>query len=51
MKQSHKMITYINGKGSLTMGYFDNESINKYKKFKNRKNLIDMFFYLLIDDD
>jgi hypothetical protein len=37
------------------MGYldnFDNESSNKYEKInKNRKNFIDMFFYLYIDGD
>jgi hypothetical protein len=38
------------GRDPLTMGYLDNldnEFSNKYeKKIKNRKNLIDMFFYL-----
>jgi hypothetical protein len=37
----------------LTMSYFNNfnnESLNKYKKdLKNKKNIIDVFFYLWID--
>jgi hypothetical protein len=43
-------MTKYKGKGSLDNGYldnFDNESSNKYEKnLKNRKKLIDMFFYL-----
>jgi hypothetical protein len=39
---------------SLMMGYFDNlnnEPLNKYKiNFKNKKKIIDVFFYLQIDD-
>jgi hypothetical protein len=34
------------------MGYFDNLNngpLNKYKKIKNRKKFIDVFFYLWID--
>jgi thiamine pyrophosphokinase len=33
----------------MKMGYLDsldNELLNKYKKIKNRKILIDVFFYL-----
>jgi hypothetical protein len=37
------------------MGYLDNldnEYLNKYKiNLENRKNLIDVFFYLYIDSD
>jgi hypothetical protein len=32
------------------MSYFDNEFLNKYKKIKNEKKYIDVFFYLWIDD-
>jgi hypothetical protein len=35
------------GKGSLDNGYLDNKFLNKYEKnLKNRKNFMDMFFYL-----
>jgi hypothetical protein len=43
------MYAFILWKGSLTMEYFDNfddKFLNKYKKFENRKEFIDMFFYL-----